>query len=217
MKVSLNELVSVLASRVGQPFDTALQEEMKVVLNYKRADYFKKLINQNPFQRRFFLKSFSAELTPVDKADCPVEVDCEVLRTVLPIPNPVRTNSTLFDYVGDPDKTDSYGYATPEQDNLFRKYNKYTKDKSKYFYVNGYVYIFGDLDLEYVGIRGVFDDPKQLEPFKCDGDACYSDDDQYDIPEDLINAMIADTLKVELRQQFPDNTQVEVGDKTPTN
>lgn len=217
MQISLNQLVSLLASRAGVPFSTALQEEMKVVLNYKRADYFKKLINQNPFQRRFFLKDFSAELEVVDKARCPVEVDCEILKTVEQIPTPVRTNLTLFEYVGDPDFSDSYSYANPEQISLYSKYNKYTKDKSRYFYSNGYIYIYGDLDLEYIGVRGVFDDPKQLEAFKCEGDACYTDDDQYSIPDDLINAMIQDTLRVELRQQFPDSTEVEVGDKNQLN
>lgn len=217
MLISLNQLVSLLASRAGQPFSTALQEEMKIVLNYKRADFFKKLINQNPFQRRFFLKDFEAELEVVDKARCPVEVDCDILRTVLTIPTPVRTNLTLFEYVGDPDFSDSYSYANPEQIILYSKYNKYTADKSRYFYSNGYIYIYGDLDLEYIGIRGIFDDPKQLEGFKCTGDPCYTDDDQYNIPDDLINSIIGDTLRVELRQLFSDSTEVEVGDKTQLN
>lgn len=217
MQISLNELVSILSSRVGQPFNTALQEEMKVVLNYKRADYFKKLINQNLFQRRFFLKSFSAQLERIDKADCPIEVDCDVLKTIKQVPPPVRTNDRLFDYVGDPDKTDSYAYASPEENALYSKYNRYTALKTRYFYANRYIYIFNDLDLEWINVRGIFDDPKQLEPFQCDGSPCYSDDDQYELPDDIINAMMADTLRVELRMQFPETGEVKIDQNEKTN
>src|SRR5690606_1439894 len=35
MKVSLNDLVQMLAARAGQPFDLPLQEQLKVILNYK--------------------------------------------------------------------------------------------------------------------------------------------------------------------------------------
>lgn len=217
MLISLNQLVSLLASRVGKPFSSSLQEEMKVVLNYKRADFFKKLLVQNPYQRRFFLKDFSVTVEKADKARCPVDVDCDLLVTTSTIPTPVRTNLTLFDYVGDPDFTDSYSYGSPEQIALYSRYNKYTSDRPRYFFSNGYIYIYGDLDLEYIGVRGLFDDPKQLEDFKCEGDPCYTDDDQYNIPDDLINAIIADTLRVELRQQLPDSTEVQVGDKDQLN
>ena len=91
MKISLNELVDLLADRVGQPFNIPLQEELKVILNYKRADWLQKVIDKHPEQRKYFLKDFSAELERVDKAECPVEVDCTVLRTVEEIPLPIRT------------------------------------------------------------------------------------------------------------------------------
>src|SRR6478735_5643072 len=108
MRVSLNQIVSMLADRVGQPFNIPLQEELKLIVNYKRADWIQKIVDKHPEQRKYFLKDFSIELESVDKAQCPVDVDCDVLRTTQKIPLPVRTSYGLFDYVGDPDKSDSY-------------------------------------------------------------------------------------------------------------
>ncbi len=210
MKVSLNELVSILASRVGQAWNTDLQEEMKIVLNYKRADFFKKSMIQNPAQRKFFFKDFTAELQEVDESECPVETECQVLRTIKKIPAPTRTNDSIFDFLGSADKAISFGYATPEQYKILAKYSKYTGGNPRYFYVNGYVYIYGDQSEEYINVRGLYLDPRELKDFKCANVACYTDDDQYDIPDDLINAMITDTLRVELRNQFPSQGEVQV-------
>jgi hypothetical protein len=209
MKVSLNDLVSILAARVGQPWNSALQEEMKVVLNYKRADFFKKLITQHPEQKKLFYKTIIAELTSVDKGECDVEVGCEVKRTQLAIPLPVRHDNAPYDFVGSVDKTEGYGYATPQEYALFAKYNKYTAAKPKYYVQNGYIYLLGDEESEYITIRDIFPDPRALHEFTCNGEACYTDDDQYEIPDDLINAMIADTLRVELRNQFPQQGEVQ--------
>ena len=115
MKISLNEIVQLLADRVGQPFSVPLQEELKVIVNYKRAEWMSKLIRANPEHRKLFLKDFSVELESVDKAECPVNVDCSVLRTKVKIPTPLRTAEYIFDYVGDPDKFDGYKYMTPDQ------------------------------------------------------------------------------------------------------
>lgn len=203
MQVSLNDLVSILALRVGQAWNTDLQEEMKVVINYKRADFFKKLIAQNPGQRKLFFKNITAELQEVDKSECPVEVGCTIKRTVHQVPRPVRSSDEIFEYVGSADKTTPYGYATPASYAITSKHSRYTYNSVKYYYANGYVYLLGDEESEYVGISGIWSDPAELHDFTCDGSPCYTDDDKYDIPDDIINAIITDTLRVELRNQFP--------------
>jgi hypothetical protein len=202
MQVSLNDLVQLLAARVGEPWNADLQEQMKVVLNYKRAQFFKRLLDQHPEQRRYFFKDFNAELAKADKSECPIEVDCYVMKTVMEIPLPLRTD-LLFDFVGSSDKTQAYGYATPDQIAQYIKYNKYTSTTPKYFYTNNRIYIFNDQNIKNITIRGIYPDPRQLHEFQCNGTVCYTDNDQYDIPYDLINDMIRDTLQTELRNEFP--------------
>lgn len=205
MQVSLNDLVQLLAARVGEPWNTDLQEQMKLVLNYKRASFFKRLLDQHPEQRRYFIKDFGVDLVEVDKAECPVSTDCYVKKTRLPIPLPIR-GEQLFDFVGSADKSQAYGYATPSQFSTYVKYNPHTNQRPKYYYSNGYIYIMSKSGNEQnINITGIFPDPRQLHDFQCNGTDCYSDDDQYDIPYDLINDMIRDTLQTELRNVFPQN------------
>jgi hypothetical protein len=163
----------------------------------------------NPFQKRFFLKDFDVPLVTVPKSECPIEVDCEVRRSKTTIPTPTRTNETLFEFVGSVDKMISFGYATPEQFNVYNKYNKYTGGNWKYFYINQYLYVYGDKEIEDVNVRGLYPDPRDLKGFQCSGTPCYTDDMQYDVPDDLINAMISDTLRIELRNQFPQVGEIQ--------
>lgn len=189
----------MLADRVGQPFNIPLQEELKLIINYKRADWFQKILDKHPEQRKFFLKSFSVELEEVDKSECPVDIDCKVMRSVLPVPLPVRTSYTLFDFVGSADQTEGYRYSTPDQV-VFQKYSKYTSRRPAYFYANGHLMIYNDMDTQWVNVKGVFSDPRSLHDFTCNGNQCYTDDDQFEIPDDIINTMIQDVLKNELRR-----------------
>lgn len=216
MNISLNRMVSMLAERAGAPFDVTLQESMKIVLNYKRANFFKKTLQANPMQRRFFFKDFVVPLEHVDTIEYCGLTDCQILRSTLPVPLPIRNNDALFDFVGDPDKGDAYGYATPDQFEIYKKWNKYTGDRPKYYYSNGYLYILStaeEFELEYVNVRGVYDDPSVLKSFKCPDmqTPCYTDNDNFEIPDDLIMDIIQDTLKVELRQYvIPATEQIAV-------
>lgn len=218
MKVSLNDLVSLLSDRVGQPFNVPLQEELKVIFNYKRADWLQKILDKYPGQRRYFYKDIVAELERVDAAECPIEVDCLVLRTVEKIPLPLRSGYALFDYVGDPDKTDGYAYTETQQVPVIVKHgSRWTPNRPKYFYTNGYIYILNEKELDYINIRGIWPDQRQLSPFKCDDVPCYTDDDQWEIPDDIINTMVQDVLKNELRLlTAPEAGEVKVDEQAKT-
>lgn len=217
MLVSLNQIVMMIADRLDQPFSIPLQEELKLIVNYKRAEWIQKIIEKYPEQRKFFFKNISEELVEVDEgeiAGCGVETGCNVLRTEHKIPKPVRSSYALFDFVGDPDFLDGYRYVQPEQLGYITKYSKYTKDRPAYFYANGYIYIYNESDLENIGIRGVWSDPKELHELRCGDELCYTDDDQYDIPDDILNTMIQDILRNELRILIaPEQAEVETSEK----
>jgi len=202
MKVSLNQLVQMTADLVKQPFNVPLQRELKLIFNYKRADWVQKIVDKHPEQRKYFLKEFTVPLKEVtEEDDCYVDLhDCPLKRTEFQIPQPVRTAYGLFDYVGSPDKMDSFTYTTTEQLQFMNKYgSKYTYDRPKYFYVNGYLYVYNEPNMENLGVRGIWPDPTVLQDFKCANKPCYTDDDQWDIPGDIVNTMVQDVIKNELR------------------
>jgi len=219
MQVSLNDLVHMLADRCGHTFDIPVQEELKVILNVKRAYYIRQLLEREPNRRKYYLTDISVELERVDKAECPVEVDCTVLRTTATIPTPLSTSYTMFDFVGTPDRFEGFSYVTPDQLTYIIPYgSKYTQDNPRYFYVNNYIYIYNEDDLEYINIRAVWTDTTQLSGFRCDDNEtpCYTDDTQWDIPEDLIKIVLQDTIDKELKLFLPKelDTEVTVDNKT---
>jgi hypothetical protein len=216
MKISLNQLVQLTSSLAGQPFSVPVQEQLKVIYNYKRADWLQKILDKHPEQRKYFLKTIEDSLVDVDEAECSVKINCTVKRTANKIPAPVRTTETLFDYVGDPDKLDGYTYTTPEQLYYILKHgSKYTKDRPKYFYANEYIYIYNESSLENIGIRGIWADQRQLSTFKCNDVACYTDDDQYDVADDIVNTMVQDVLKNELKLlTIPSKNEVKIDTET---
>jgi hypothetical protein len=55
MKISLNELVQLTSAMVGKPFSIPLQNQLKTVYNYKRADWMQKILDKHPEQRKYFL------------------------------------------------------------------------------------------------------------------------------------------------------------------
>lgn len=202
---SLNEIIGLLSDRVGQPFNTPLQEQLKVIVNYKRANYTQQFLEQHPEQRRFFWQSFVTDLERIPKGDCDEipGLNCDILRSKCKIPQPMRSSVALFDFVGSADWTVGYGNTAPEF-NQFNKHNKYTSGKPKWVYMNDYLYIFNDLTIKKLAVRGVFADPYSVN--SCCGAGskpCITDDTPYPVAQDILNSIIRDILNVELRNNFP--------------
>ena len=143
MDISLNEIVTIISERVGRQFDESLKDELKRVINIKRAFYFKRVLEKNPTQRKFFFKDISVPVSLVSSIDSCISTDlnCDVLQTTMDVPRPIRGSYSLFDFVGSLDKTTPFGYATPDQLDIY-KFNKYTSKSPKYFYINNKIVIF---------------------------------------------------------------------------
>jgi len=219
MATTLNQIASLLAARVGQPFNVPLQEQIKVMVNYKRINYTQQFLTTHPEQRKFFQQSFTVDLEKVSKGDCKniPELECsEILKSACKIPAPIRSSTTLFDFVGASDWAVGFGEITPEF-NTYTKYNKYTSGLPKWVYMNEYLYIFNTLELKKVSIRGVFNNPFDVNsccPTK--SNSCFNDDSPYPVSEDILNAIMRDVLNIELRNMFPQPGIVNVPENKDT-
>lgn len=207
MKISLNELVDMIADRTGNTFSIPVQEELKLVLNYKREDWIQKVVDAHPEQRKNFLKSITVPLEEVIQSGLAGGLDITVLKTTLVIPQPVRTQYALFDFVGAlpgaigaPGTEPGFSYTAPDQLAIMLNFgSKYTASSGKYAYLNGFVYVYNQDTIEDLSIIGLWPDQRQLDAFKTATTPCYTDDDQYDVPGDVINLMVQDVIKNELK------------------
>jgi hypothetical protein len=60
------------------------------------------------------------------------------------------------------------------------------------------MYIYNADGLEYINVRGIFEDPKDVALFDCDGSDCYDDDTDYPLPADMLQAITQGILSTEL-------------------
>lgn len=199
----------MLSDTVGQPFNVPLQEKLKVIISYKRANYLQQSLEKHPDQRKFFQQTFTTDLERIPAGDCDIpHVTCDLLRTKCEIPTPLRSSTTLFDYIGTPDWMHAYGEIKPEFQFLL-KFNRFTAANPKWAFINKKIYIFGKLNLRKLSVRGIFSDPYAVNQC-CSTGNCFTDDMPFPMPADLLNSIVRDILQVELRSIFPEIGIVDI-------
>lgn len=150
------------------------------------------------------------ELELVDSSECcTINTDCYVLRTKLDLPNTIDTaydNNIIR--VTKPDG------SIISKSNAFRSmynsFNKYTSNKPTWYFKNNKIYITSELLLESINVWGIFDDPTELRTFtSCNGNSCFSYDDEYPCSLKMANDITNIVLKTKVYPflQLPaDNT-----------
>jgi len=209
MGLSINRIVSILSERAGKSIDATFQEELKDIVQYWRATILKDALRKRPNDRNYFMQSFTEKLIQVPKVECPIEYGC-ILRTERKIPTTIRSGGILYDYVGTPLWDNSFGMTNGAKD-LYFTFNKFTGNRYRYEYKDNYIYIYNASlkNIKYIGIRGIFENPRDLNPFRCNKEECYNDDMDYPLSDDLVQQVINAILKTELRL-LPIETEKEV-------
>jgi hypothetical protein len=71
--------------------------------------------------------------------------------------------------------------------------------------------------MEYVNVRGIFEDPEEVAKFECDG-PCYDPKDRFPMPADMVSAVTAGMMNGELKilgMSFTDTTADRSQDYAP--
>lgn len=145
------------------------------------------------------------ELEETDPVDCcTVSSDCVLLRSKLQIPTTIELHDRpALERVGPPSKVKIPFNFMPIERIPYVSYGKYSqKNLTVSFLLNNYIYVISPLAiqmmLDYVNVRGVFEDPTAAAEFNhCNGDPCYSNDDEYPL-----NAWMIPYIKEQVLKQF---------------
>lgn len=160
------------------------------------------------------------KLITVDAAECcDVNVCCNVLRTEEKIPSLLEFhNSPGITRVGLPNKISVPFTFTNYNKAMYSVSNKYSKNQVYAFLLNSYMYIITERTdiqmLDYINIRGVFEDPMDLEAFVCEGEPCFTLDKGYPIKSWMIPYIRAEVVKtLGPSTQVPIDTSNDANDK----
>jgi len=174
--------------------------QIKFNIKYYRAMLIRRDFARNGLITRHLEQSLGCiKVKPTNASKCcDLPLDCHVVRSVEKIPRTVRFNFTdAITYVGAIDGTTRIPIVEPHMVK-YLIHDKYTKDKTKAYMIEDYLYLVNDQDIGFVNVRGVFEDPEEVSKFDCDGTDCYDDNSAFPMPADMINMITSGIIQGEM-------------------
>tara|TARA_R110000787_G_scaffold93733_12_gene196048 strand:- start:1481 stop:2179 length:699 start_codon:yes stop_codon:yes gene_type:complete len=130
---------------------------------------------------------------------CNLPSGVKVYKSIEPIPKTVRLNfKDAITHVGD-----ITGLQTiPIVDAItvqWLPYDKYVRKEKRAYMIEDHLYIYNANGLEFINVRGIFEDPEDLAGYDCDGSDCYDEHSDYPIPMDMIQVITEGIASKELQ------------------
>lgn len=202
--MTLNQIVynirNIIRAGKGSTNDDMSIEQIKFWVSYYRATFIRRDVDKNHFVQRHFEQDLGAiKLIIADPSEVSSIVTGDrVLRSNVKIPDTVRLKDRDgITFLGGMDKRTPIPLITVDM-GYWGSFSKYGKNATKAFILNNYIYIINNLDLDYINVRGIFEDPEQVKGFKDENDCdCYTDDMKYPIPADYVEGITSAILKTE--------------------
>jgi hypothetical protein len=174
--------------------------QIKFNIKYYRAMLIRRDFARNGMVTRHLEQDLGClELKKVDASKCcDLPVSCAVYRTKEKIPKTIRFSfRDAITHVSDVTGLGTIPLVEPHSVQWL-PYDKYTKDKLKAYMIEDYLYVYNADGLQFINVRGVFEDPEDVALFDCDGSNCYDDDMDFPIPMDMIQIITQGIMSGEL-------------------
>lgn len=210
---SLNTIATFIAGRLNQSNNLYLIEELKFAIKYYRAVLLKR-----DFEKRgnvnLMAQHFVVGLERVEGTDCNSLIvgNCKISRTVSRIPLPVRKNSGyLFNYVGNKLFTKAYQEQYPETLTISTA-DRFIGNSIKYYFNDGYIYVYGNKYLKEIGVRDLFENPSEVLELCTNTTNCFADDEAFPIALDMLDTIITNLLSGVFTVAIPDDQEIRITD-----
>lgn len=171
-------------------------------LNMARGLLLKRRMDKKHILSDANYMTYCDKLIPSKFFDCdciPHEFNCNILRTVKPIPDYISSQDKLSIEVRNPISGELIDYASLSSSRL-SKHSLTSSKTPTWFIHNRHLYITKTLLLDSITIRLMPEDPSALRTYQsCDSnaEACYDpDNDNYPIDTDLVQPMYKLTLEM---------------------
>ncbi len=161
----------------------------------QRALWLKRQASNRAFKPQQLIQDLGCvEIEIADPADCcNITSKCSAIRTTVEIPRTIITHDgDGITRVGPIDRLqDDYMYV-PYNRSGWAGRGYFNASAIVSFRLDDYIYVVSRSDddyfkyLEYISIRGLFENPRDVEVFnRCTGGSCFSADAEYPIGEDI--------------------------------
>jgi hypothetical protein len=202
--MTLNEIAHNILNLVrgGQSHhdESISLRQIKFNVQYYRAMLVRRDFARNGMTTRHLEQDLGCiELKKVDATKCcKLPLSCHVMKSIQKIPRTIRYNFTdALTYVGAIDGITDIPIVNPHMVK-YLIWDKYTKDNTKAYMIEDYLYLANAHEIGFVNVRGVFEDPEEVADFECDDNKCYDDNSIYPIPADMMQAITQGIIQGEL-------------------
>ena len=176
-------------------------DQIKFNIKHYRAMFIRRDYSANGFVSRHIQQDLGCiGLEKVDASKCcSLPISCAVYKTVKPIPKTIRYNfEEAISHVGDVTGTGTIPFVHSSAIQ-FLPYDKYTKNKYKAYMIEDYLYVYNANGLQFINVRGIFEDPEELQNYDCGDSMCYDNTNEFPIPMDMIQTITQGIMSGELQ------------------
>lgn len=202
---SLNQIASNIRNllRGGRSSNDDLLslEQIKFQIKYYRSLLIRRDQERNMNRSSSFEQDLGhVAVSTIDSAeDDSISSGRTIVRTDDKIPAPIRLkNKEAITYIVSDDKVGTPIPLIDAHRTPWQEHNKYTQDKCFAFYRGGYLYIYNNVTLDTVYIRGIFEDPEEVYNFtRENGLDLYDDNSPFPISNDMLQNITQSILSGE--------------------
>jgi hypothetical protein len=219
-EIAYNLLNSFRGGRSSQDENISI-DQIKFNIKHYRAVFIRRDYARNGLVTRHLEQDLRCvELEQVDLSKCcNIDIDCPAYRSVKKIPRTVRFNfEEAITYIGDVTGTGRIQMIKPFEV-AYIAYDKYTKNQTKAYMIEDYLYVLNPKGAKYINVRGIFEDPETVANFiDCNGSSCYTDASEFPMPMDMVQVVTQGMMAGELRLlsgTFTDTSADRAQDVTP--
>jgi hypothetical protein len=198
-EIVYNILNLMQGGRISDDFLPSYQQ-MSFIVDYKRAQYLRQDQTKNYFDNDFYYQDLGClELVKVDRAECcEIDLGCDILKTKIKLPDPLRFEQRLAIKVNAIDKATRFQIILPERAQ-FVSSSKYGSFAVRCYWLNGYLYFPFNEELTRINVREVLAKPTDAKQFICGDGPCFTDNSEYPLPADIIDLITKDIINTEAK------------------
>lgn len=213
--MTLNEVTTLIASQLKKELDIPFKLMLAERIQVWRSRLFKNTLDKDAKERKFFRQTlYLPMIKTTDTPACTGFPGCDIAQTVDQLPNPLRANGILFDYVGSVDGTTPFKEVTAG----FQAYansGKYSKNVIPFTWDGRKIAVYSNPNLPFLRVDGIFDNPELAATLNCsNGQSSNCDfwETEYPVTGDIMQLIIQSIIQIDYggRPITPDSKEVPV-------
>lgn len=209
-----NQIATQLAEPTGRQFDVPFKEMLKDKVVYWAARHIRNTLDKDYRRRKQFLQPLLVPMHPVTNQPSGHSGTYKYYaesQQVLPMP--LFANDINFDYVGSQDGATAFVYSIGLLSDRFSQADKYSGQLPHYSYIGGKIQVYRNPDIPNVLVNYIPADLRKFGEFSlaCGTTICSWDDQEYNLPGDILQLVIQSIMEVDLRQpQIKQREEVQI-------